>query len=235
MELAGRSVVVTGASAGIGRALTLRLAGRGARVVAAARSSAALDALAREAGPAVHAVPVDVTRDDSVAALGASARRACGKIDVVVNNAGVGWVEPFASSSVAHWEETLATNLLGALRVTRAFLPLLREGGGLVVNVGSAAASGWAYVALYAASKAALRAASLAIDRELRASGVRVLCVDIGPTTGTGFGSRSDAAHVAEAVQAWTALDVGPARELATAEISAQRIVDAIETALGDV
>src|SRR5439155_9381573 len=147
--LAGRTAVVTGASSGIGRALTLRLAARGMRVVAAARSADALRELAREAGAPVHVVQIDVTREDSVAELRETARRACGRVDVVVNNAGVGYVEPFASSPVVHWHETLATNLIGALCVTRAFLPLLLESGaGLVVNVGSASAAGWPHVAL---------------------------------------------------------------------------------------
>jgi len=202
------------------------------RVVAAARSTDALRELAREAGDAVHVVETDVTRLESVDELCAQARHLCGRIDVVVNNAGVGYVEPFVSSPIAHWHETLATNLIGALSVTRAFLPVLVEGGGgLVVNVGSASASGWPYVALYAASKAALEAASIAIDRELRGAGVRVLSVEIGPTAGTGFGTRSDPADVAAAMQAWTESGI-PWTEVSTADDSAQKIVDAIEAAL---
>ena len=230
--LAGRTVVVTGASSGIGRALTLRLAARGMRVVAAGRSADALREVAREAGAAVHVVETDVTREDSVAELRETARRACGRIDVVVNNAGVGYVEPFASSPVAHWRETLATNLIGALSVTRAFLPLLLETGGLVINVGSASASGWPYVALYAASKAALDAASIAIDRELRGSGVRVLSVEIGSTVGTAFGSRSDPADVAAATRSWTETGIPWTQDISTADASAQKIIDAIEAAL---
>ena len=231
--LAGRTAVVTGASSGIGRALTLRLAARGMRVVAAARSADALRELAREAGAPVHVVQIDVTREDSVAELRETARRACGRVDVVVNNAGVGYVEPFASSPVVHWHETLATNLIGALCVTRAFLPLLLESGaGLVVNVGSASAAGWPHVALYAASKAALHAASIAIDRELRGSGVRVLSVDIGPTAGTGFGSRSDPTDVAAAVRSWAELGIASTEDLSTADGSAQKIVDLVEAAL---
>src|SRR5439155_11986006 len=227
-----RTGVVTGASSGIGRALTLCLAARGMRIVAAARSADALRELAREAGGAVHVVETDVTRQESVDELRERARHACGRIDVVVNNAGVGYVEPFVTSPFAHWHETLATNLLGALSVTRAFLPLLREaGGGLVVNVGSASASGWPYVALYAASKAALEAASIAIDREMRGSGVRVLSVEVGPTAGTGFGSRSDPADVAAATRSWTESGI-PWTEVSTPDASARKIVDAIEAAL---
>src|SRR5207244_4652566 len=150
--LARRTLVVTGASSGIGRALCLRLAARGMGVVAAARSADALRELAREAGAAVHVVQTDVTREESVAELRETARRACGRVDVVVNNAGVGYVEPFASSPVVHWHETLATNLIGALCVTRAFLPLLLEGGpGLLVDVGLASVGGRARVAPAAA------------------------------------------------------------------------------------
>ena len=231
-SLAGRTAVVTGASAGIGRALTLRLAARGMRVVAAARSVAALRELAREAGDGVHVVETDVTRQESVDRLREEAQRFCGRVDVVVNNAGVGYVEPFVTSPVAHWHDTLATNLIGALSVTRTFLPLLLEGGGgLVVNVGSASASGWPYVALYAASKAALEAASLAIDRELRGSGVRVLSVEIGPTIGTGFGSRSDPADLAAATRSWTESGI-PWTEVSTPDASAQKVVEVIEAAL---
>ena len=233
LPLAGRTGVVTGASSGIGRALTLRLVPRGMRVVAAARSPDALRELAREAGPAVHVVETDVTRQESVDELRERARRACGRIDVVVNNAGVGYVEPFVSSPLTHWHETLATNLIGALAVTRAFLPLLVDrGGGLIVNVGSASASGWPYVALYAASKAALDAASIAIDRELHGSGVRVLSVEIGPTAGTGFGSRSDPGDVAAAMRSWTESGIPWSESISTADASAQKIVDAIEAAL---
>lgn len=232
-RLAGRTAVVTGASSGIGRALALALTARGMRVVAAARSLDQLNDLAREAGSALHPIAADVTQADSVRRLVDAARERCGGIDAVVNNAGIGYVEPFLASDAVHWRDTIETNLVGALSVTRAFLPLLVAAGrGIVVNVGSAAVSGWPYLALYAASKAALAAASLAIDRELAGTGVRVLSVEIGSTSGTGFGSRSDGENIAAATRAWTESGIPWVEGVVTAEASAQKIIDAIEAAL---
>ena len=93
--------------------------------------------------------------------------------------------------------------------MARAFLPgMLAAGRGAIVNVGSASATGWPYLTLYAASKAALHAASVALDREYAGRGVRVLHVEIGPTQGTDFGIHSDPAHLPIAAQAWTALGI---------------------------
>ena len=203
--LAGAAVLVTGASSGIGRALVAALVARGACVVAAARSADRLAALAAELGARVEPVVADVGRSDDVQCLIAGA----GRLDAVINNAGIGHVEPFLDSDPAGWQATLDTNLVGALLVARAALPaMLAAGRGVVLNVGSASAAGWPYLALYAASKAALRAASVALDREYVGRGVRVLHVEIGPTQGTDFGIHSDPAHLPTAAQAWTALGI---------------------------
>lgn len=220
-ELAGRVVVVTGASSGIGRALAAELVAAGGRVIAAARSAAALHTMARELGERLVAVPADVTDAASVAQLAAAA----GCVDAVVNNAGVGQVEPFLASDPAGWRETLDTNLIGALLVTRAFLPgMLAAGRGVVLNVGSASASGWPYLTLYAASKAALQSASLALDREHADRGVRVAYVEIGPTAGTSFAARSDPAHLPRAREAWTALGIPWCTDVTTPQASAQAL-----------
>jgi 3-hydroxy acid dehydrogenase/malonic semialdehyde reductase len=202
---AGGAVLVTGASSGIGRALATALVGRGARVVAAARSADRLASLAAELGPALEPVVADVAAPGDVQRLVAAA----GRLDAVINNAGSGQVEPFLESDPAAWRATLDTNLIGALLVARATLPgMLAAGRGAVVNVGSASASGWPYLALYAASKAALHAASVALDRECAGSGVRVLHIEIGPTKDTDFGLRSNPAHLPRAARAWTELGI---------------------------
>lgn len=218
-SLRGAAVLVTGASSGIGRALAVALVGRGARVVAAARSADRLAALAAELGPGLQPVVADVGRSEDVQRLLGDA----GRLDAVINNAGVGHVEPFLDSDPARWQATLDTNFLGALLVARAALPaMLAAGRGVVLNVGSASASGWPYLALYAASKAALHAASIALDREYAGRGVRVLHVEIGPTHGTDFGSHSDPAHLPAAARAWTELgipwNVGVGKPAAAAE-----------------
>jgi 3-hydroxy acid dehydrogenase/malonic semialdehyde reductase len=227
--LAGRSVVVTGASSGIGRALALALVGRGARVFATARSTDKLASLAAEAGALLIPVGADVSDAAAVARLATVA----GAVDAVVNNAGGGQVEPFLASDPARWRTTLETNLFGALLVTRAFLPgMLAAGRGVVVNVGSASAAGWPYLTLYAASKAALHAASVSLDRELAPRGVRVLHVEVGPTAGTGFGDHSDPAHLPAARAAWSALGIPWAVDVQFPADAAESILNALADGL---
>jgi len=231
-DLSSRAVVVTGASSGIGRALALALVARGARVVAAARSTDALAALAAAAGPALTPIGADVRDAGAVARLAAAAADA-GPIDAVINNAGFGQVEPFLASDPQRWGATLETNLVGALLVARAFLPgMLAARRGVIVNVGSASASGWPYLTLYAASKAALQAASLSLDREFAAQGVRVLHVEVGPTAGTGFGDHSDPAHLPAAREAWTALGIPWAVDVRLPDETAATILTTLTAAL---
>jgi 3-hydroxy acid dehydrogenase/malonic semialdehyde reductase len=227
--LAGRSVVVTGASSGIGCALARDLVGCGARVIAAARTADKLAALAEELGDALVPVPADVVDPAAVERLAAVA----GAVDAVVNNAGLGHVEPFLAGDPDRWRLTLDTNLIGALLVARAFLPgMLAAGRGVIVNVGSASASGWPYLTLYAASKAGLQAASVALDREHAGRGVRVQYVEIGPTAGTGFGAQSDPAYLPLATQAWTDLGIDWGTDVTAPEASARTIRLAIERAV---
>ncbi|MDX2169571.1 MAG: SDR family NAD(P)-dependent oxidoreductase [Deltaproteobacteria bacterium] len=227
--LADRTVLVTGASSGIGRALALALVAQGAQVIASARSSDKLASLAAEAGGRLTTVVADVSDAAAIQRLAESA----GAVDAVVNNAGAGRVEPFLASDPTAWRATLDTNLVGALLVTRAFLPaMLAAGRGVIVNVGSASASGWPYLTLYAASKAALHAASLSLDRELAPQGVRVLHVEVGPTAGTGFGDHSDPQHIPAARDAWTALGIPWAVDVCLPHESAATILSAIEQGL---
>jgi 3-hydroxy acid dehydrogenase/malonic semialdehyde reductase len=227
--LAGRAVLVTGASNGIGRALACELVGAGARVIAAARSADKLAALADELGAGLLPVTADVAETRDVERLAAQA----GAVDVVVNNAGIGHVEPFLAGDPARWRLTLDTNLIGALLVARAFLPaMLAARRGLIVNVGSASATGWPYLTLYAASKAGLRAASEALDREHATSGVRFQYVELGPTAGTAFGNYSDPAHLPLAARAWTELGIDWQPDRSAPDAAARLIRAAIERAL---
>jgi len=227
--LADRRIVVTGASSGIGRALAGALVAEGARVIAAARGADALRELAAELGSSLEPVATDVAQPTHVERLAAAA----GTVDAVVNNAGIGYVEPFLESDLARWRETLETNLIGALSVTRAFLPaMLVAGRGLVLNIGSASASGWPLLTLYAASKAALHAASVALDREHAPHGVRVQYVEVGPTAGTGFGLASDPRHLPTAARMWTELGIAWRTDVASPETTARMIVGAIEQGL---
>jgi NAD(P)-dependent dehydrogenase (short-subunit alcohol dehydrogenase family) len=137
--------VVTGASRGLGRAAVQRLAAvEGHRVVATARQTADLDTLRRQleqTGSPIECAPLDVTDDASTAALAAWLRERFGRVDVLINNAGV-LAERFDASLLELpldvLRRTLETNLVGMLRVTQALMPLLRaSGAGRVVNLSS--------------------------------------------------------------------------------------------------
>jgi NAD(P)-dependent dehydrogenase (short-subunit alcohol dehydrogenase family) len=175
-------VVLTGASSGIGRATAQELAARGYALVLAARRADDLAALARQLDPSgsrVLAVPTDVTDDASRRALVAAAHAQFGRIDVLVNNAGVtverGW----------WWDDpdplrVLRVNLESPVELTRLVLPEMRaRGSGHLVNIGSVAGR-VATQGLYSASKFGLRGFSLALRRELLGSGVEVSLVAPG-------------------------------------------------------
>ena len=228
----GRVAVVTGASGGIGRALAAALVDRGASVVAAARSVQKLEELATEKGHRLLAVPVDVADEASVRELVEATRRVHRRVDIVVNNAGAGVLAPFLSSDLRHWRETIDTNLVGTLLVTRAFLPAMLEGGrGVIINVGSSAVDGWPYLTLYSATKGAMQSASASLDREYAGSGVRILSVEIPPTHSTEFGSSFDREHLTLAMESWTKLGLPWDKPLSPVD-SAGRILEALDAAL---
>jgi NAD(P)-dependent dehydrogenase (short-subunit alcohol dehydrogenase family) len=142
MEL--RGLVPRRARRGIGRAIALRLAREGGRVTAVARTAAELDSLVREASGLAGGVRACVgdVRDPSLCADAVrSAVEAHGRLQVLVNNAGVGHVAPLAQMTDMAWDEVIGTNLGAVFRLTRAALPHLSDGGGHIFMVSSLAAT----------------------------------------------------------------------------------------------
>src|SRR6267143_5388561 len=145
LELNDKVVVVTGASRGIGRAITRGMADEGARVVAVARDKAALDKLATEArglrGKEAVAIGADLSQLSEVERVVEEARRACGRIDVLVNNAGAIRGGGFLDIPDAQWLDDWSLKLLGYIRMARAVFPQMQaQGGGRICNVVGAAA-----------------------------------------------------------------------------------------------
>jgi NAD(P)-dependent dehydrogenase (short-subunit alcohol dehydrogenase family) len=175
--------IVTGASSGIGAATARELARRGARVVLAARRADELDAQAeavRGAGGKPLAVRTDVADATQVSLLVERTLTAFGRIDVLVNNAGAGWLKPMASTSPDEILRLLEVNLLGAMLLTRAVLPgMLERCHGAIISVGSLSGR-VAMEPLYSATKYGLRGFSLALRRQVTGSGVSVSLVSPG-------------------------------------------------------
>jgi NAD(P)-dependent dehydrogenase (short-subunit alcohol dehydrogenase family) len=170
---AARSVVVTGASSGIGEACARRLAGSGWRVLAGVRSGADAERLR---APGVEPVMLDVTDAASIAA--AAERLGDGGLQGLVNNAGIAVSMPLEFLPLDELRRQLEVNLVGQLAVTQAFLPHLRRARGRIVNVGSIAGrSSLPFLGAYAASKHALEAVTDALRVELRPFGIEVSIV----------------------------------------------------------
>ena len=176
-HVAGKKVVITGASRGIGAASARVLAAQGAHVVMAARDIASLNALAEETGGT--AIACDVADPDQVTHLMSQA----GDIDVLVNNAGL--IDPIArleDSDPAGWSRVVDVNVKGVYYCLRSALPaMLAKGSGTVINISSGAATGalegWSH---YCATKAAVLSLTRNADLELRDKGIRVMGLSPG-------------------------------------------------------
>jgi NADP-dependent 3-hydroxy acid dehydrogenase YdfG len=189
-----QSILITGATSGIGRDAALRLAGAGHLVLAGGRRRDALAGLAAESRGRIEPLVLDVTEPASVeAARELVERRTGGRgLDVLVNNAGYALPGPLEALAEADLRGLFDTNLFGLLAVTRAFLPAMRERGqGRVVNVGSIMGRvAMPLLGAYNASKHAVAAVTDALRMELAPFGVAVVLVEPGALR-TGFAARA--------------------------------------------
>jgi 3-oxoacyl-[acyl-carrier protein] reductase len=181
-DLAGRVAVVTGASKGIGRAIALELAEAGADLVVNARGADMLDAVAKEIavrGRQAHAVAADVATPEGAAMVVEGARQRFGRVDVLVNNAGKGTPKPILDLTEDDWHASLELNLLAAVRLSLASVPLMRtHGGGRILNIASRVGrQPDPYFAPYAAAKAALINFTKSLANAFSKDGILCNCV----------------------------------------------------------
>jgi short-subunit dehydrogenase len=186
-----RVVLITGASSGIGYATAAHLASRGYRVFGTARSPQKASAIA-----GVSMLPLDVTLAASVSDAVQAVIDAAGRIDVLVNNAGLGVFGAFEETSVEQALALFDTNVFGVIRMSKAVLPHMRaQRSGLIVNVSSVLGFIPApYSAVYSSTKHALEGLSESLDHEVRQFGIRVVLVEPGFTR-TGFDTHSATAE----------------------------------------
>ena len=177
--MSGKIAVVTGASRGIGLAIARALAAQGCSLALAARSLPPHPT----AGAAVLRQSCDVAREHDVARFFAAVQERFGRVDVLVNNAGVSHaMRNVQELPLADWQRNLDTNLTGTFLCTRAALPLMTRGGAIVNNLSLAARTVFAGEAAYCASKFGALGFTNTLREELRPRGIRVIALLAGPT-----------------------------------------------------
>jgi len=187
MKLEGKTAVVTGAASGIGRASAETLAAAGAHVLLGdlnAEAGEAAAAAIRARGQGADFLRLDVTDPASIEAFRRAALARRPQVDIVANVAGWGRTEPFVQNTPEFWDRLVALNLMGPVRVSRAFLePMIARGAGRIVNVASDAGRvGSLGETVYAAAKGGAIAFTKSLAREVARYGITVNCVCPGPT-----------------------------------------------------
>jgi NAD(P)-dependent dehydrogenase (short-subunit alcohol dehydrogenase family) len=172
---ARRVVLITGASSGIGRVTAELLAARGHRVLGGVRAAATTSPLAD-----VELVPLDVRDESSVKACVEQVLSRAGRIDVLINNAGVNLVGAVEETSIGQAQALFDTNVFGVLRMIQAVLPGMRhQGAGQIVNISSILGFLPApFMGVYASTKHAIEGLSESLDHEVRAFGIRVVLIE---------------------------------------------------------
>ncbi|HLB74799.1 MAG TPA: SDR family oxidoreductase [Sedimentisphaerales bacterium] len=177
--LIGKVALVTGASRGIGRAISVALGDEGATVVLAARAVEKLEGTAEQVGKAggqAQIVVTDLTDEDSIKNLVEVVRENYGKLDVLVNNAGVTHSAKLEETATEDWQRCMLVNARAPFILCREALPLLRQApAGCIINIASVVGvKGYPLQSAYTSSKHALRGMTISLAEELRGSSVRV-------------------------------------------------------------
>jgi NAD(P)-dependent dehydrogenase (short-subunit alcohol dehydrogenase family) len=206
--------VVTGGGRGIGRAIALALGGPDTLVAVAGRTRSQLDAVARELeakGGRALPIEVDLTSEASVGRAGEELRAAAPRVDVLVNNAGVGGGEPVAGSDIERWRRTVDTNVTGTYLVTRAVLPLMGSGGRIINQASVLGRFGVPGYTAYCASKHAVIGFTRALALELapRQITVNAICPGWVDTEMAEQGMRQGAAATGQTFEQFRASALG--------------------------
>lgn len=182
MRLHGKIAIVTGAGSGIGLATARRFAGEGAKLVVVDRAPNAAASIAAEIGSNVVAVEGDVSKSDDVVRMVDAAEKSFGRVDILINNAGYGFLGTVETIAEADWDAVMAVNLKGVYLCSKFAIPVIaRGGGGAIVNTGSYTAMvGIRNRAAYVATKGGIVALTRAMALDHAEQNIRVNCVAPG-------------------------------------------------------
>jgi NAD(P)-dependent dehydrogenase (short-subunit alcohol dehydrogenase family) len=180
-RLAGKVAVVTGGNSGIGLATAKRFAAEGAHVFITGRRQKELDAAVKSIGRNATAVVGDVSKLADLDRLYATVRKEKDRVDVVFANAGLGEFMPLGSITEEHFDKTFAVNVKGLLFTVQKALPLMPDGGSIILNASVAGVKGIAAFSVYSATKAAVRSFARSWTTDLKDRRIRVNVISPGP------------------------------------------------------
>ena len=180
-RLEGKVAVITGGNSGIGLATARRFAEKGAHVFITGRRQNELDAAVRQIGKQATGVQGDVSNLADLDRLYATVKREKGRIDVVFANAGGGSFAPLGAISEEHFDTTFSSNVKGLVFTVQKALPLLLDGGSIILNASIAASKGLPGMSVYSATKAAVRSFARGWTVDLKARKIRVNAISPGP------------------------------------------------------
>lgn len=180
-KLDGKIALVTGGTSGIGLAAAQELVKEGAYVFITGRRQAALDKAVKTIGENVTGIRADASRLDDIDALYARIKQEKGRLDILFVNAGGGTMLPLGSITEEHYDSTFDTNVKGLVFTVQKALPLMSEGGSIILNASTTSISGTPAFSIYSATKAAVRSFARCWTLDLKDRGIRVNAVSPGP------------------------------------------------------
>ena len=182
-KIEGKTVLITGASRGIGLAIAQALNREGARLILVARNRGPLARAAGHLSRTVMTMAVDLTQPRDVSKLFRAVKKKIGRLDILINNAGVFTYKSFAKTTLADWNQNIGTNLTSIFLTSQSALPLLRRSKGEIVNILSVSSrTAFPNCSAYTAAKFGARGLTDVLRQELRAEGIRVTAVLPGMT-----------------------------------------------------
>jgi len=184
MNFSGKTIVVTGSASGIGLATAEAFANAGGRVILADLNADKAREEAKRIGKGAIAIPLDVSKDDNIAAFALDALKQVGEVHVLANVAGWGKIQPFIENDVAFWDSVVDINFLGPVKLIRSLLPgMMERRSGTIVNVSSDAGRvGSLGETVYSGAKSGIIGFSKSLAREMARYSINVNCVCPGPT-----------------------------------------------------